>query len=409
MIARITKGYAQGSVIAPPSKSMAHRILICTGLANGKSIVENISLSQDVSATLDCLKACGAKYEISGNSVEIEGIDVDNFSVVSQADCRESGSTLRFFVPIFMLCDKPVTLTGSKYLFTRPLDVYKKIAVQQNLQFELTENRLTVCGKITAGEYKVRGDISSQFISGLMFALPTLKGDSVIKLIPPVESRSYINMTMEALMLFGVSATWVDDFTIFIKSNQRYRPCTVVTEGDYSNAAFFAALGSMGNNVEINGLKTDSLQGDKVIFDLLKKLDTQDAVIDVSDCPDIAPILITVAAAKHGARFTGTKRLKIKESDRGTAIAQELAKFGADIKVLENEIVVGNTELHAPSGILNGHNDHRIVMSLAVLLTAFSGEIDGCEAVNKSFPDFFKQLSALGIEVDLYESKNKQG
>ncbi|MBQ0083814.1 MAG: 3-phosphoshikimate 1-carboxyvinyltransferase [Clostridiales bacterium] len=401
MIAKIGKGKPHGIVVAPPSKSMAHRLLICAALSGKNSTVKGVSLSNDILATLNCIKASGLNFENNNGTVCFNG-DMNSEEIT--ADCKESGSTLRFFIPIFWALGKNATLYGSEYLFTRPLSVYEELAKSNGLILEKSKDKVYISGKLSGGEFTVRGDISSQFISGLLFALPLCENDSVIKILPPLESKPYIDMTVSALNSFGIDVFWQDNLTLYIKGNQKYKPAEITVEGDYSNAAFFAALKAFGGDIEINGLSENSLQGDRVVFGLLQNLMNENSIIDVSDCPDIAPILITAATYLHGGKFIGTNRLKIKESDRGRVIAEELAKFGADIKVSDNEISVTKTELHKPGEILCSHNDHRIVMSLAVLLTEFSGEIENCEAVNKSFPDFFEKLKSLGIEVDLYEN-----
>ncbi len=399
MIACITKGKANGVFIAPPSKSMAHRYLICAGLSKGKSIIKNIALSNDILATINCLEQIGARCIIEGDAVTVYGADLNEIKENTKLNCNESGSTLRFFIPLLLLCNKTVQITGSDYLFSRPLNIYAEICDKQGMLFSKQNNVLTLKGVLQSGKYEIDGSISSQFVSGLLFVLPLLNGDSTIKLLPPVESRSYINMTVAALKVFGVDISYSNQNTLYIKGNQTYTATDFIVEGDYSNAAFFGALNTLGAKIDLKGLDTETLQGDSVFFKYAKALENGYCSLDVTDCPDIAPVLVTLAAALNGAELTGTKRLKIKESDRGKAIAEELSKLGADITVFENKIIVNKTELHKPSEILNGHNDHRIVMSLAVLLTKFSGKINGCEAVNKSFPDFFDKLSSLGIEV----------
>lgn len=404
MFANIKQSTAKGTVSAPPSKSMAHRLLICAGLSNDTTKVQNVAFSQDILATIDCLKTIGAKCDIDNDTVTITGVNPTKLNNNIIANCRESGSTLRFFVPILLLSDCNCVLVGSEYLFNRPMSVYREICKKQNLKFNLSNGRLDICGRITAGEYVINGSISSQFISGLLFALPLLEKDSFIKIIPPIESRSYINMTISALKTFGIKIVWKDDNTLFINGNQKYRQTIVTVEGDYSNAAFYEAFNHIGGNVEILGLNNDSLQGDRIYKELFDLLEAECPVIDVSDCPDLAPILITVAALKNGATFKGTKRLEIKESNRGVVMANELAKFGADIKVFDNEIIVKKTKLHSPNEILCGHNDHRIVMSLAVISSLFGGKISDATAINKSFPDFFEKIKLLGIKVDLDEN-----
>lgn len=512
---RIEKGRAAGTVAAPPSKSMAHRMLICAGLSGKPCIVHGISDSEDMLATMDCLRALGVKCDKVGDTVRVSGgigkceiaeadagsepdslrisaccgaeantgsdsaacgnqstklsCGAENDEQESKSDekqarncgtdaksksggcvqrgtaageaaagaaaspvtlpCRESGSTLRFFVPIALLTGRQTIFTGSERLMQRPQSVYETLCMDSGFSFERKEREILVQGKLTAGEYELRGDVSSQFVTGLLLALPLLEADSRIKLIPPVESRSYIDMTISALSAFGVTAVWEDERSIYIRGMQSYDADEVFVEGDYSNAAFFEAMNVLGADVKIENLREDSLQGDRVYRKLFEKLRNDAALaahgiqsaasssaygtaavaaagagaLDISDCPDLGPVLMAVAAAIGGGRFTGTKRLKIKESDRGEAMARELRKLGVSVIVGENEISVGSEGLHMPTEPLSGHNDHRIVMSEAVLLTQTGGMIDGAEAVAKSFPDFFDRLTSLGIEVKKIE------
>jgi len=389
-----------GSMAAPPSKSMAHRLLICGGLAEGESTIFGIAPSQDSLATLDCLKALGAEYTYDGDTVHIRGTSpcAPHDALLN---CRECGSTLRFFIPICLLSGNAMTLAGSDTLMRRPLGVYEEMCKERGLLWEAEGNTLTVQGRLCGGEFTLPGNVSSQFVSGLLFALPLLECDSTIKLLPPVESRPYIDMTLQALSAFGVEAVWEDELTLSVKGNQRYLPREVHVEGDYSNAAFFEAYNYLGGKVELTGLDAESLQGDKVYRSHFAALDKGFAEIDLGDCPDLGPILMAMAAIKSGARFTNTARLKIKESDRGTAMAQELKKLGAKVELFENSILVHSAPLHTPTETLCSHNDHRIVMSLCTLLTQLGGSIEGAEAVNKSLPDYFERLSALGAEVNI--------
>jgi 3-phosphoshikimate 1-carboxyvinyltransferase len=226
-----------------------------------------------------------------------------------------------------------------------------------------------------------------------------LDGDSEITITPPFESRSYIDLTCLALKQFGVAAEFSDELTITVKGNQRYQASDVSVEGDYSGAAFCDAFNLLSGSVNVTGLIENSLQGDRVYKELYKELLKHDASIDVSNCPDLAPILFALAAALNGAEFTGTKRLKIKESDRAVAMKVELEKFGADVEIYENSVTVKKCTLHKPNQMLFGHNDHRIVMALSVLLSITGGEIEGAESVTKSFPDFFLKLKSLGINI----------
>ena len=401
---KIEKGIARGTVCAPPSKSMAHRLLICAGLSDGECVVHGISDSEDMLATMDCLRALGVQCEKDGETVRIAGIDIRRAAAPKQLNCRESGSTLRFFIPIALMTGMETVLAGSRRLMERPLSVYEELFLQRGIGFRKTEREIKICGNLQSGDFELDGNVSSQFVTGLLFALPLLDGDSRIVLRPPVESRSYIDMTLSALKLFGIEAGWQEENVLYIKGNQHYRAGEVFVEGDYSNAAFFAALNLLGGQVKIENLREDSLQGDRIYEELFEKLKRPGAEIDLSDCPDLGPVLFAAAAAKHGGKFTGTSRLKIKESNRGEAMAEELQKFGVTAEVLEKEVFISGQGLRKPEECLDGHNDHRIVMSEAVLLTQTGGIIDGAEAVAKSFPDFFQKLASLGIEVERVEN-----
>ncbi len=399
MIAKIEKSKAFGRIQAPPSKSMAHRYLICSALCRDTSVISGLSYSEDILATVECLRALGASIEINGNKAVCNGEKLLSSAISNQLNCRESGSTLRFMIPICLLSNEQITLLGSERLFKRSLSVYEEICRNQDLDFCADGNSVTVKGILQSGKYSVRGDVSSQFISGLMFALPLLKNDSIIDITGDLESKAYIGMTIKALADFGVRISRTDERTVLIKGSQSYKHHNISVEGDYSNAAFLDALNLIGGNVLIKGLKEDSLQGDKVYKKFFRELVKGCPTLDIADCPDLGPVLMAVAAAFNGAVITGTKRLKIKESDRGAAMSAELAKFGIKAEVFDNRIVVHNGVLKTPELPLDGHNDHRIVMSLAVLATLTGGEIYGAQAVAKSYPEFFKDIASLGIIV----------
>ncbi len=404
MKVKIEKGTARGTVAAPPSKSMAHRLLICAAMSEGTSTVHGISECEDVYATLDCLRALGIETVRHGNDITVTGKNMRNVCPVSSLECRESGSTLRFFIPIALLSGKSTQFYGAESLMQRPMDVYKRICEERGLVYIEDGNSIAVKGPLKSGEYTVVGNISSQFISGLLFALPLADGDSKIRITPPLESRSYIELTIEALRLFGIEVTWLDDLTIHIKGGQKYTAKDVTVEGDYSGAAFTDALGLLGGDVTVSGLNPESIQGDKIYkkyYDMLKK---GVPTIHIGNCPDLGPILFAIAAAKHGGVFTGTRRLKIKESDRAAAMAEELKKFGVSVNVYDDKVVVYPVDFHKPDEVLHGHNDHRIVMSLSVLLTLTGGEIDGAEAIKKSYPSFYDDLEELGIGAERYDS-----
>ena len=375
-------------------------MLICAAMCQGESRIEGITECEDVLATIDCLRAFGVKIEYNGCSALVHGIDFTHAVCKEPLNCRESGSTLRFLIPLAMLSGHEVRFTGSKRLLSRSQSVYERIAKEFGLTFENDGNEIRVKGPLIAGEYFIDGDVSSQFITGLMLAFSTLDGDSKIIVNRKIESRPYVDMTMAVMRNLGVRVYLDTDWSFLIFGGQNYKANSISVEGDWSSAAFLEAFNYIGGKVEIKGVREDSLQGDKICKEYFALINRGFSEIDISDCPDLGPILFTVAAAKHGARFVGTKRLRDKESDRINAMKTELSKFGAELIVEENAVTVCKRELHAPTEMLFGHNDHRIIMSLAVLCTIFGGEIDGCEAVSKSYPDFFEDLKSLGVVVD---------
>ena len=399
MIAKFNPCKLQGLINAPPSKSMTHRYLIGSALSKEISVLSGIDYSEDILASIDCLKALGA--EITADK-DVVTINPENFMKADNPvlECRESGSTLRFFIPLSLCLGKKVTLKGSMRLFERPLDVYEKLCRENNFIFEKNEISVILCGNLKSGNYKVQGDISSQFITGLIFALIYLGGNSSIEIIPPFESKSYVNLTISALKSFGADIEFTDEYTIAIK-NSKMHSYSGKIEGDYSNAAFLEAFNYIGSEVEVQNLKDDSLQGDKVYKEYFHKLSKEVPTLDISDCPDLGPVLFALAALKNGAIFTGTDRLKAKESDRGMAMHEELQKLGGGLVFGDNMIKVPKQELKYNGSILSGHNDHRIVMAMSVILSKTGGEISGVEAVRKSYPNFFDDIHKLGAEVKL--------
>ncbi len=387
----------QGNVNAPPSKSMAHRYLIGAALSKQKCVISGVDYSEDILATIDCLKALGAKIHIEGDRVSVnpEGFMQNTESLLN---CRESGSTLRFFIPLALCLGKEITLQGSERLFQRPLEVYEKLCSDNGFKYQKNGNCLTVCGQLKGGSYEIKGDISSQFITGLIFALTFLQEESTIRVIPPFESKSYVNLTISALQSFGAQIEIENEFNIVIKKCLLHSFSGSV-EGDYSNAAFLDAFNYIGSNVQIGNLKADSLQGDKIYKKYFDEISKGTPVLDISDCPDLGPVLIALAALKNGATLVGTDRLRIKESDRGQAMHQELCKLGGGLVFGDNTITVPKQQLNRIDGALNGHNDHRIVMALSVVLSVYGGAVDDARAVKKSYPGFFEDIKKLGAEV----------
>ena len=402
MTVNIKPSCLKGQVTAPPSKSMSHRLLICAGLSEGESEIKNIAFSEDILATIDCLQALGAEIKISGDSVNVKGTLPKKKATYN---CRESGSTLRFFIPLAMLGEGTSLFKGYGRLMERPMQVYENIASERGIPYEKDSEGISVGSGLASGRYVLPGNVSSQFVSGLLFALPLCQGDSEIELTDNIESRSYIDMTIEALSLFGVNAQWKNETTLYIKGNQSYKSVRLTVEGDYSNAAFLDAFNFIGGEVEVTGLCESSLQGDRIYKEYFSLLRQGTPTLDIKNCPDLAPIIMTLAAANNGCRLINTQRLKIKESDRGAVMAQELSEFGADIKVSDNEIVIDKATLYRPKDDLYCHNDHRVVMSLAVLSSLYGGRLMGAEAVKKSFPDFFDKVKALGMEVEISDNQ----
>ncbi len=403
MKVKIEKSLLKGEITAPSSKSMAHRLLICAGLSEGESKINNIAFSEDILATLDCLEEMGAEIERRENTVKIKGVSPLTITESKVFPARESGSTLRFFIPLALLSEAEHTFTGYGRLMERPMEVYENLCSEKGLHYSKRNGKIFLKGRLTAGDYTVRGDVSSQFISGLLFALPFCEGDSRIHLTGKTESRSYIDMTLSAMSDFGVKVIWEDSTTLYIKGSQKYQGGKFTVEGDYSNTAFLDAFNLIGSEVKVKGLLENSLQGDRVYKEYFRKLSEGNPTLDVSDCPDLAPILMTLACVLCGAVLTGTARLKIKESDRGAVMKEELSKFGADIETYENEIIIRKSPLHKSGEALCGHNDHRVVMSLTVIASLFGGEIEGAQAVSKSYPDFFEKLEEIGLEVKIYD------
>ncbi len=404
MIANVKASVARGRVTVPPSKSVAHRLLINAALCEGVSTIRHLPSNQDIAATVDCLRALGAEINIDGaGNCTVSGIGGKVATgVPRRLCCLESGSTLRFLIPIALLDGVETEFVGSQRLFERPLSIYADMCAERGFLWQTTDDRVRVCGRLEAGEYRLPGNVSSQFVTGLLLALAELSGDSTIMLTTPPESNSYIDITVATLAAFGVKVERPTVQMLCIKGGQRRHAVNGLTvEGDESGAAFFGALNALGGDVAVEGTNPDTLQGDRVWRQMLSEIAEGAPVLSVADCPDLAPILMAAAAACHGVTLTDTARLKIKESDRGAAMAAELAKCGARVLVEDNRITVRGGGLHTPTEPIDSHNDHRIVMSMAVLLTRLGGSIRGAEAVSKSMPEFFELLSGLGIDVSL--------
>ena len=399
MIATFKPCKLAGTIVAPPSKSMAHRYLIGAALSKEICTLSGVDYSEDILASIDCLKALGAGIAIDADRVTV---DPSGFMQAENPvlECRESGSTLRFFIPLALCLGKSVTLRGSQRLLERPLGIYEDLCLEKGFEFCKSNDSVTVCGKLESGAYELRGDVSSQFITGLIFALLYLGKDSVIRIIPPFESRSYINLTISALKSFGANVDFTDEYTIHIKPSQMHAYSGRI-EGDYSNAAFLDAFNHIGSRVCVDNLNPASLQGDRVYKSYFQQISAGTPTLDISDCPDLGPILFALASMKNGAVFTGTERLKAKESDRGLAMHEELKKLNGGLIFGDSMITVPKQNLQYKGTPVSGHNDHRIVMAMSVILTKIGGTVEGAEAIRKSYPGFFDDIKQLGAEVNI--------
>ena len=396
---KIEKSIAKGVVVAPPSKSYAHRYLIA-GALSGQAKITNISFSSDILATFNCLKALGYKLEKEGNTVICKG----KGESTRLLDCKESGSTLRFMIPLCLLDDEEVTLKGTKKLFSRGLDIYLDIFKEQGIYYHLEEDSITIKGKLKPGKYAFRGDISSQFISGLCFVLPLLDKYSSIEITTKLESASYVDMTLSAMSRFGIDIERLGNH-IYILGKQKYKRLKpAVVEGDYSNAAFLDAFNLLGGEVEVKGLMNPkySKQGDKIYPKYFAEIKKGCPTIDLSNNIDLGPILFTLSTLFHGAVFKGIKRLRIKESDRIIDMLTPLKEFGVEYELKEDEIRIYPIKEFKSDVHLHPVNDHRIVMSLIILLSKVGGYIDNIEAINKSYPNFLNDIDSLGIGVKYY-------
>ena len=399
MKVKILPSKTSGEVSAPPSKSFAHRYLIGSVLSRGKCVIKNIADSDDISATLSCIEQLGGSVTKDGNIVTV--IPTNEKQIENAVfDCKESGSTLRFFIPVVLATGaKNCTFLGSERLLARGIKEYEKLFENSDVKINSDEKSIEISGTLSAGNYEISGEVSSQYTTGMLFALSVLDGKSTLKITGNAESRAYVDMTIKVLKDFGADIAEPEKNFFEINGRGRLSPGEFTVEGDWSNAAFLIALSRLLGTISVSGLNENSVQGDRFSSVAFDALDGENAEIDLKDCPDLAPILFAYAAYKNGGKFTNTRRLRVKESDRANVMAEELKKFGANVKVYENSVEIEKTQLKPPIVPLCGHNDHRIVMALSVLAAVFGAEIDGAEAVNKSYPDFFRVIKKAGVNV----------
>ena len=399
---RIYPGKVKGSITPPSSKSLSHRALICAALSDGVSTILNTGSSKDIEATVNCLRKAGVQIEYDGFRAEVRG---GNFKFGDEViDCNESGSTLRFLIPLFTLDDSEKIFTGHGKLMSRPMSVYEKFYKESGGQFYLDDDRLHVRGPLKSGTYELDGSVSSQFFTGLLLVLPLLKGDSEFVVKGKLESKSYIDLTISVMADFGVDVSF--DGSVFkIRGGQSYHCQNYEVESDYSSAAFLKLLSEINASVCINGLKKDSLQGDRVFFDFCEEIKKDgDICFDIADCPDLGPALMVLGCLSgRETVITNIARLRYKESDRVDCMIEELSKFGFKIDAQSDSMFIHKGRMNNQEDIVvNAHNDHRIAMALSCLATVYSGPviISGEESVAKSYPAFYDDLRKLGIRVE---------
>lgn len=408
----------RGTVQVPPSKSVAHRAIIAAALSRETCRIRNIAPSKDILATLRCMKALGAAFSVDEkeHTVVFERTAQRRIKKEAVLCCEESGSTLRFLIPLALLCAKTVTFVGKGRLMQRPQTPYFSIFDKKGISYHMEGDRLRVSGTLSAGHYALPGNVSSQFVSGLLFALPMLLGDSVIEITTEMESRAYLDLTLSVLKDFGISVTHENYRRFQIPGGQAYRACPYTVEADYSQAAFFLVAGALGCDVRCKGLRSDSLQGDRKILSLIEKTGAKltrfsdgsvraeptatmrGIEIDAGEIPDLVPILAVLCAFLRGeSRIINAGRLRMKESDRLAAIASELSRLGARVKEGTDSLTIeGSQTLHGET--VSAWNDHRIAMALSIAACRCEGAVTltgAKEAVKKSYPDFFAVYRAL--------------
>ncbi len=408
----ITPKPLAGVITPPPSKSQSHRFIIAAALAEGESIIQNVARSQDIEATLRCMAELGADVRWEGETLVLKGVGADFRSAerklaLPQMDCGESGSTLRFLIPIAVAVRGGGVFTGQGRLMERPQKPYFDMFDEKGIFYERTDNALTVQGRLSSGIWALPGDVSSQFFTGLLYALPLMEGESYLKSTTSLQSSSYLDMTAVALAASGVEVEPMAGHGFLIKGGQRYAPIHARVETDWSQAGFWFAAMALGNLVDVTGLEQNSAQGDRVMGDHFRRLSWhEDVEIDVSDCPDLVPPLAAIATARVGqtTRLVNAARLRMKESDRLASVREELCKLGAQVEEGPDSLTIVGTE-RLRGGTVDAHNDHRIAMMLAITATRCVEPVTicGAESVRKSYPNFWEDYVRLGGELNWAE------
>ena len=405
---RITPSKLNGTVSVPSSKSITHRMLICAGLADGISVIRNISFSKDIHATINAMKALGAEFEINGSSVTVTGIgrkSAENAVI----DCCESGSTLRFMIPVAAVLGTAAEFRGQGRLPQRPITPYIREMSDKGIIFNYDNTMpFSISGKLKGGKYCLEGDISSQFITGMLLALPLAENDSEIIMTSPLQSKPYADMTVRCLENFGIEINETDN-GYYIKGNQHYKPYNTAVEGDYSQAAFFFVADAIGNNVKISNLADESIQGDKKIVEIISALCYNNSgneksvySVDAENIPDLVPVLAVLCSLSgKTSEITGIQRLKIKESDRIISTADMINSLGGKAIPSDDSLLIKPVESFIGGTVDSG--DHRIVMSAAIAATRARGDVVilNADAVEKSYPDFFSDFNNIGGKANV--------
>ena len=416
----ISPSKLSGTVTAPPSKSMTHRAIFAAALSNGNSVINNISVSNDIEATFNAVKAIGCKLFSLDNAVKVVSIEPKkNFINDEELNicCMESGSTLRFLIPIIAAFGINARIFGKGRLLERPIKSYIDSFCHKGVNITKESDFIHISGKLVSGKFTIDGNLSSQFVTGLLLALPILNGNSEIEIVGNLESKPYVDMTIDVLKSFGIIIN--EKISSYqIPGNQIYKPCNYTIEGDYSQAAFFEVLGCI-NPVKIKGLKRNSHQGDKIMLNLIEScganIEWQDDAIvvkpgkklgafraNVTNTPDLAPAMAVLACMCEGiSRIEGISRLKLKESDRIVSTTNMIKSLGGEIEVFDNYMTVEGVK-KLDGGTVDSYSDHRIVMaaSIAAAYSKNPVKILNAQSVNKSYPNFFEDYKSLGGVVN---------
>ena len=403
----ITPGPLAGTVTPPPSKSIAHRAILAAALTNGTSTIQNVALSQDIEATLRCITALGGAWEREGDSLRVSGVWHREWDTAAlpHLDCGESGSTLRFLIPLALTLNNGGVFTGRGRLMERPQKPYFDIFDEKGIFYEQKGGTLTVRGELTPGEYRLPGNVSTQFVTGLLYALPLLDGDSEIVLTSRLEGWGYVDMTLNTLEKFGITTEERDTGWI-VPGRQVYQPCGLTVEADWSQAAFWYAAEFLGNSVQVSGMPKYSRQGDSKFAWFNRRLAMpRNMGFSVADCPDLVPPLAAMAALRNGyATYMGNAaRLRLKESDRLATVAQTLNALGAQVEEGPDFLKITGKDGLAGGVTVDCCNDHRIAMMAAVAATRCREPVTllGAECVSKSYPNFWDDYRMLGGKFDV--------